>query len=43
MHPSRPWYSTSHDGWYAEIDGHQVKLAKGRASEQAATGMVFAQ
>jgi integrase len=36
MRPSRPWYRTSHDAWYVEIGGKQVKLARGKANKQAA-------
>lgn len=36
MRPSKPWYRTSHDAWYVEIDGRQVKLAKGKASKPEA-------
>lgn len=36
MRPSRPWYCTSHDAWYVEVGGKQVKLAKGKANKQAA-------
>lgn len=36
MRPSRPWYRTSHDAWYVEVAGKQVKLAKGKANKQLA-------
>ncbi|MFO0849920.1 MAG: site-specific integrase [Gemmataceae bacterium] len=36
MRPSQPWYRTSHDAWYVEIGGRQVKLARGKANKQAA-------
>ena len=36
MLPSRPWYRTSHDAWYVEVGGKQVKLARGKANKQAA-------
>jgi len=36
MRPSRPWYRTSHDAWYVEVAGKQIKLASGKASKQAA-------
>jgi integrase len=34
--PEGPWYRASRDAWYVEIDGKQVKLAKGKANKKAA-------
>jgi integrase len=32
----KPWYRKSKDAWYVEIDGRQVRLAKGRSARNAA-------
>jgi integrase len=34
--PEGPWYRASRDAWYVEVDGKQVKLAKGKANKKAA-------
>ena len=34
--PTKPWYRASKDAWYVEINGKQVRLAKGRENEKAA-------
>jgi hypothetical protein len=34
--PTKPWYRASKDAWYVEINGRQVRLAKGRDNEKAA-------
>ena len=36
MRTHKPWFRATHGWWYVEIAGKQVKLAKGRANEQAA-------
>jgi hypothetical protein len=30
--PEGPWYRASRDAWYVEVDGKQVRLAKGKAN-----------
>lgn len=34
--PNVPWYRASRDAWYVEIDGKQIKLAKGKANKDQA-------
>jgi hypothetical protein len=36
MRPQKPWYRASKDAWYVEINGRQVRLAKGKANQKAA-------
>jgi integrase len=36
MRPPKPWYRKSKDAWYVEIDGRQVRLAKGRDNKNEA-------
>src|SRR5262245_13988334 len=36
MRQPKPWFRTSKNAWYVEIDGRQVRLAKGAANEPAA-------
>jgi hypothetical protein len=37
MRTPKPWYRASKDVWYVEFNGQQIRLAKGRANEKAAT------
>ncbi|WP_435017457.1 hypothetical protein TA3x_005068 [Tundrisphaera sp. TA3] len=32
----KPWYRQARDAWYVQIDGKQVKLAKGKANKAEA-------
>ena len=34
--PTKPWYRASKDAWYVEVNGRQLRLAKGRDNENAA-------
>lgn len=36
MRTHKPWYRASNDAWYVEINGKQVRLAKGQANEKKA-------
>jgi integrase len=36
MRQPKPWYRTSKDAWYVELDGQQHRLAKGKDSEAEA-------
>lgn len=36
MNHRKPWYRKSKDAWYVEIDGRQVRLAKGKDARKAA-------
>lgn len=36
MREAKPWYRKSNDSWYVEINGQQVRLAKGKASRPEA-------
>lgn len=36
MRTHKPWYRASNDAWYVEINGKQVRLAKGKANQKTA-------
>lgn len=36
MRVNKPWFRATHGWWYVEVNGKQVKLAKGRENEKAA-------
>jgi integrase len=36
VRPHKPWYRASKDAWFVEINGKQIRLAKGQANEKAA-------
>src|SRR5205085_10350901 len=36
MRTHKPWYRASKDAWFVEVNGKQVRLAKGEANEKAA-------
>lgn len=36
MNPRKPWFRVSKDAWYVEIDGKQVRLAKGKKNKAQA-------
>jgi integrase len=36
MRTAKPWYRESKDAWYVEIDGKQVRLAKGKKNKKEA-------
>ena len=32
MREAKPWYRKSNESWYVEINGQQIRLAKGKAN-----------
>jgi integrase len=41
MNPRKPWYRASKDAWYVEIEGKQVRLAKGKKNKAQAETAYF--